>query len=84
LFRLPNDLTRHLQGGGTLIVPSIQRAHAVRLSFAAAALGAGRGVFASPDVRTDTVWLRKEVERRAAEDARRWPRLLAPAEEWFL
>src|SRR5439155_1560859 len=30
------------------------------------------------------VWLREEVERRAGEDASRWPRLLEPAEEWFL
>src|SRR5207253_2320479 len=37
-----------------------------------------------PDVRTDAVWLREEVERRAGEDASRWPRLLEPAEEWFL
>ncbi|TLZ10063.1 MAG: hypothetical protein E6K31_11175 [Gammaproteobacteria bacterium] len=84
MFRLPNDVARHLQDGGTLIVPSLQRAHTVRLCFAAAALGEGRGVFASPDVRTDAVWLREEVERRAGEDASRWPRLLEPAEEWFL
>src|SRR5205823_531647 len=84
LFRLPNDVARHLQDGGTLIVPSLQRAHTVRLCVAAAALGKGRGVFASPDVRTDAVWLREEVERRAGEDASRWPRLLEPAEEWFL
>ena len=65
-------------------MPSLQRAHTVRLCFAAAALGQRRGVFASPDVRTDAVWLREEVERRAGEDASRWPRLLEPAEEWFL
>jgi ATP-dependent helicase/nuclease subunit B len=65
-------------------VPSIQRAHAVRLAFAAAALDEGRRVFASPDVRTDLVWLRAEAERRADEESSAWPRLLKPAEEWFL
>lgn len=65
-------------------MPSIQRAHALRLCFAAAALDEGRRVFASPDVKTDIVWLREEAERRAGGDASAWPRLLEPAEEWFL
>ncbi|HEY0768256.1 MAG TPA: hypothetical protein VGD47_09900, partial [Steroidobacteraceae bacterium] len=84
MFRLPTDVSEHLREGGTLIVPSRQRAHAVRLAHAAAALEAGRRVWASADVQPGAVWLRQEAQRCAAADAGDWPRLLTAAEEWFL
>ncbi len=57
---------------------------AVQLAFAAAELAGGAGVWSSPDVLTPRGWLRREVERRAAEAPALWPRCLSAAEEWVL
>jgi probable DNA repair protein len=84
LFRLNSDLDAHLKRGGTLLVPSRQRAHAVQLAYAAAQLGRGVRVWASPDVLTPSAWARRESERQAARDPERWPRILTAAEEWLL
>ena len=84
MFRLPTDVTEHLRDHGTLVVPSPQRAHAVRLAHAAARLRAGGRVWASADVHSSAVWLRREAERCAAAEACEWPRLLTSAEEWLL
>ncbi|TLZ13475.1 MAG: hypothetical protein E6K34_17130, partial [Gammaproteobacteria bacterium] len=84
MFRLPTDVTEHLRDHGTLVVPSPQRAHAVRLAHAAARLRAGRRVWASADVHSSAVWLQREAERCAAAEASEWPRLLTSAEEWLL
>src|SRR5205814_1687134 len=51
---------------------------------AAARLQAGRRVWASADVHSSAVWLRREAERCAAAEASEWPRLLTSAEEWLL
>jgi ATP-dependent helicase/nuclease subunit B len=74
----------HLQGGGTLVVPSRQRAHAVRLAHAAAELAAGRRVWASADVLAAAGWLRREIERGIVATGGGLPRLLGPREEWLL
>ncbi len=66
------------------MVPSRQRAHAVRLAHAAAQLRAGQRVWASPDVLPIEAWLTREVEARARQGAAALPRLLSAAEEWFL
>jgi ATP-dependent helicase/nuclease subunit B len=84
LFRLPTDVTEHLRDHGTLVVPSPQRAHTVRLAHAAAALEAGKRVWASADVQPSAVWLRQEAQRCAAAQLSDWPRLLTRAEEWYL
>ncbi len=84
MFRLPPELTEHLQRGGTLLVPSRQRARAVQLAYAAAQLAAGLRTWASADVLSLAGWLRRETERAAAADPEHWPRLLSQAEEWFL
>jgi ATP-dependent helicase/nuclease subunit B len=83
LFRLQTDVTEHLREGGTLVVPSRQRAHAVRLAQAAGELAAGRQVWASADVLGASSWLRREAERGALQ-AGSSPRLLSAAEEWLL
>lgn len=75
-----------IRAGGTVVVPSRQRAHAIRLGYSAAQLAAGRRVWASPDVLPLEAWLTREVEALAAtrhSDAP-LPRLLSPAEEWLL
>ncbi len=73
-----------------MIVPSRQRAHALRLAYAAAQLARGRQVWTSPDSLPLEGWLTREVERYAANTVNRGggtdtsSRLLAPAEEWLL
>jgi ATP-dependent helicase/nuclease subunit B len=84
LLRLPNDVRTHLEGGGALLVPSHQRAHAARLAYAAGRLEAGARVWASPDVMTDAAWVRRECTQRAQESPAEWPRILTAVEEWLL
>jgi probable DNA repair protein len=64
------------------VVPSRQRAEAVRLAHARAALHAGQRVWASPDVLPFDAWLHREIE--AVAESRQLPRLLAGAQEWLL
>jgi ATP-dependent helicase/nuclease subunit B len=84
LIRLPTELDEVVKQGGTVVVPSRQRAHAARLAHAAAELAAGRRVWATPDILPVEAWLTREVERYAAAAGTAVPRLLSPAEEWFL
>jgi ATP-dependent helicase/nuclease subunit B len=84
LYRLPSELSDHLKRGGTLIVPTRQRARAVQLAQAAAQIASGRQVWASADVLTVPAWRRREIQRAAAQRPSEWPRLLSGAEEWFL
>jgi hypothetical protein len=82
LIRLPSFLFAILRDGGTVVVPSRQRAHAAALAFAAARLDGGARVWATPDVLTLDAWLIREVEQLAC--GQRVPRLLSPAEDWLL
>ena len=50
MFSLPSDVAGHLAGGGTLVVPSRQRARAVQLTHAAAQTAQGKRVWVSADV----------------------------------
>ena len=70
LFRLPTDLTAHLRHGGTLVVPTRQRA--ARGAARVCGRGARRRRAASGRARTCSrpqAWLRREAERLAALDA---------------
>ncbi len=84
MIRLPTELIEVVKQGGTVVVPSRQRAHAARLAHAAAELAEGRGVWATPDILPVEAWLTREIERYAATAGTDVPRLLSPAEEWFL
>ncbi|HEY8054187.1 MAG TPA: PD-(D/E)XK nuclease family protein [Steroidobacteraceae bacterium] len=85
MFRLNFDVADLLGRGGTLIVPTRQRAHAVKLAQSAAKLAAGERVWASADVLGAGSWMRREAQRRAAEDSpATGARVLSGAEEWFL
>jgi RecB family exonuclease len=77
-------LSQVILRGGTVVVPSRQRAHAARLAHAAAELAKGHRVWATPDILSVDAWLTREVERYAASAGVGVPRLLSPAEEWFL
>jgi probable DNA repair protein len=79
-------LTRVLEdiGGAneTLVVPSRQRAEAVRVAEARARVGRGQRVWASPDVLPADTWLAREIEAAATEPP--LPRLLSAAQDWLL
>lgn len=71
--------------GGTVVVPSRQRAHAVRLAHAAGQLARGLTVWRSADVLPLEGWLAREIDRSAvAAGGQSMPRLLCPAEQWLL
>lgn len=83
MIEVPSHLAAVIEAGGTVVTPTRQRAHALRLAHAAAQLARGRRVWPSPDVLPLEGWLTREFERRVAlePDA---PRLLRSAEEWLL
>jgi len=83
LLKLPHHINGILGRGGTVVVPSRQRAHALRLAYASAQLAQGRRVWSSPDTLPLEGWLAREIERSAANRSG-LPRLLSPAEEWLL
>ena len=82
MIRLPSDVLEKLLAGGTVVVPSRQRAHAARLAFAAAQLNEGVRVWSTPDILPVDAWLIREIEQLAAGAV--LPRILSPAEEWLL
>jgi probable DNA repair protein len=83
LLSIPDPLASALGAGATLVVPSRQRAAAVRLAVAAAARGRGLRVWPTPDVLPWQGWLTREFEQRrhALGGARR---LLRATEAWFI
>jgi ATP-dependent helicase/nuclease subunit B len=64
-------------------VPTLQRAAAVRLAYAASQLELAQRAWRTPDVTTFRAWLEREVFR-AGEAGRPMPRPLRPSEEWLL
>lgn len=83
MIRLPKDVLDAIEQGGSVIVPSQQRAEAVHRAYAAHALASGRKVWPTPDVLPLEVWATKEIERRCAS-GERLSRLLTAAEDWLL
>jgi probable DNA repair protein len=83
LLNLTASLAAALDSGATLVVPSRQRAAAVRLAVASEARRRARRVWRSPDVLPWQGWLTREFEaqRHALEGGRR---LLRPTEAWFI
>ncbi len=86
MIRIPAQLRESFERGGTVIVPTRQRAHAVRLAYAAQQLAHGRRAWGSPDVLPLEAWLTRAIERHAALSpaSLRLPRLLSAAQEWLL
>lgn len=83
MISLPQDVVQAIEQRETVVVPSRQRSEAVRLAYAATALGNQRTVWQTPDVLPLEAWKAREIERLAAS-GESLPRLLASAEEWFL
>jgi ATP-dependent helicase/nuclease subunit B len=83
LISLPKDVNEAVEQAVTVVVPSRQRAQAVRLAYAASAIARNGRVWTTPDVLPLDAWLARELERRAASGTE-VPRILSPAEEWLL
>jgi ATP-dependent helicase/nuclease subunit B len=83
LLELTPEILNHLSAAGTLVVPSPQRAAALRLAYSAAQLSAGRRVWNSPDVLPWGAWLERGLDEARAR-AVPVPRRLSRAEEWLL
>ncbi|MGE0581679.1 MAG: PD-(D/E)XK nuclease family protein [Steroidobacteraceae bacterium] len=63
-------------------MPTRQRAHAIRIAYAHHVLARGRRAWESPAVLPLDAWIERALEQAAAvQDT---PRVLAPAEEWWL
>jgi ATP-dependent helicase/nuclease subunit B len=82
LLELAPHLQAALDAGQTLVVPTAQRAAALRLGFATAQLAAGRRAFLTPDVHSLSGWLRARPARTGADG--RPLRRLGASEEWLL
>jgi len=83
LLQLTPELLDHLNRGGTLLVPTPQRAAALRLAHSAAQLAAGRRVWDSADVLPWTAWLERGLDQARSRGVP-VPRRLSRAEEWWL
>jgi hypothetical protein len=83
LLELSNELLAHIESAGTLVVPSRQRATAVRLAHSSAMLAAGLAVWNSPDVLPWSAWVERELDVARARGESLARRLSAP-EEWLL
>lgn len=83
MLELTPEFLDLLNRGGTLLVPSPQRAAALRLAHTSAQLTAGRRVWNSPDVLPWLAWL-----ERGLDDARARgvpvPQRLSRAQAWWL
>ncbi len=84
MIRLPSDLLEIILAGGTVVVPSRQRAHAARLAVAATRLASGMRVWDTPDILAVDAWLVRELEALASASGQVLPRVLSPAEDWLV
>ena len=63
---LLSELLEHLKSGGTLVVPSRQRAAAVRVAYSAAMLAPAFGSGTAPDVLPWSAWVERELDAARA------------------
>ncbi len=82
MLELAPQLEAVLSSGQTVVVPSAQRAAAVRLAFATQHLARGQRAFRTPDVQSFGGWLRGQPERVGANSLPL--RRLGSSEEWLL
>jgi probable DNA repair protein len=83
LLELPAELLKHLEDGGTVLVPSRQRAAALRLAYSAAMLSAGRRVWTTPDILPWSAWVERGLSEARAR-AQPMPRRLSGLDDWLL
>ena len=83
MLALTAELLELFEQQGTLLVPTRQRAAAVRLAYAAEQLSRGQRAWRTPQVLTPAAWLQQQIAL-ADEPLRTHGRILRPAEEWVL
>jgi probable DNA repair protein len=83
LLELSKEIAVEIEARGTLVVPSAQRAAALRLAYAVGQLERGARTWLTPDVTALDAWLEREVWR-ASEAGVVAARPLRAAEEWLL
>jgi ATP-dependent helicase/nuclease subunit B len=83
LLELTPEIHEHLRHAGTLVVPSPQRAAALRLAYGAARLASGSRVWSTPDVLPWSAWLARGLDEARMRDVP-VPRRLTRSEEWWL
>lgn len=83
MLLLTPEIREFLKRGGTLIVPSAQRAAALRLAYGAARLAEGVRVWPTPAVLPWSAWLEQCLDDARARGAL-VPRRLSRAESWWL
>lgn len=84
MINLSGELLQAIEAGATLVVPSRQRAAAVRLAYAARQAAQGAGVWASPRVHSLGGWLQRLSQTPARDGRTPLPRILPTHEEWLL
>lgn len=82
MLELAPDLEAALTTGQTIVVPTAQRAAALRLGFATQQLRQGRRAFRTPDVQSLSGWLHGQPGAKGADGAAL--RRLGASEEWLL
>ncbi len=83
MYRNHPEVQDFLERGGTLVVPTRQRAAAVQLAYTAASLHAGAQTWNSPDVLHWHAWQGRRLDVLRNPDAAALRRL-ASVEDWFL
>lgn len=83
MYRNRSEVQEFLERGGTLVVPTRQRAAAVRLAYTAELLSRGARTWSSPDVLHWNAWHSRRFDLTRGPGARA-ARRLAAVEEWFL
>ncbi|MGH8143308.1 MAG: hypothetical protein ACREU2_12415, partial [Steroidobacteraceae bacterium] len=83
MLSLSAELIEHIGRGGTVIVPSRQRAAALRLAHSAAMLEAGKSIWASPDILPWNAWIERGLSE-ARVRAQALPRRLSILDDWLL
>jgi ATP-dependent helicase/nuclease subunit B len=83
LLEINQEILELLERGGTLVVPSAQRAAAVRLAYTSAQLRVARRVWKSPDVLPWSAWLERGLDEARGRGIP-VPRRLSRAEAWWL
>ncbi|HTB67400.1 MAG TPA: PD-(D/E)XK nuclease family protein [Steroidobacteraceae bacterium] len=81
MLELAPHLEAALRAGHTLVVPTAQRAAALRLGFAVQQLAAGQRAFRTPDVQSLNGWLRGQPRMAVGGHPLRLP---GASEEWLL
>ncbi len=82
MLELAPQLEKVLRAGQTVVVPSAQRAAALRLGFATHQLARGQRAFRTPDVQSLSGWLHGQPDRVGPQSLPL--QRLGPSEEWLL